>query len=70
MLIKYDAVDLPSHFCVWAASPEAKFLRGKFLWANWDVDELKARKEELMGTDLLDIKLGGLSFVGWGGVDV
>lgn len=29
------------------ASPEGEFLKGKFLWANWDVDELKAREEEL-----------------------
>ncbi len=30
-----------------AASSEAKFLRGKFVFANWDVDELKARKERM-----------------------
>jgi hypothetical protein len=39
------------------------------VWANWDVDELKARKQEILDTELLDIKLGGLSFVGWGGPD-
>ncbi|KAH8901152.1 NAD(P)-binding protein [Thozetella sp. PMI_491] len=60
-----DHADLPGHFVLWLVSPEAKFLRGKFVWANWDVDELKARKEEILSTDLLDFKLGGLSFVGW-----
>lgn len=39
--------DLAGHFVAWLASPEAEFLRGKYLWVNWDVDELKARKEEL-----------------------
>jgi hypothetical protein len=26
---------------VWAASDEAQFLHGRFVWAAWDVDELK-----------------------------
>ncbi|KAF4987225.1 hypothetical protein FDECE_15536 [Fusarium decemcellulare] len=61
-----DHVELPGHFCVWLRSPEADFLRGKFVWVNWDVDELKARREEIMSTDLLDTKLGGVSFEGPG----
>lgn len=32
---------------------------------NWDVDELKARKDEILSTDLLNIKLGGVFFIGW-----
>ena len=35
------------------------------MWVNWDVDELIARKEEITSTDLLDTKLGGVSFAGW-----
>lgn len=52
---------------MWLASSEADFLSGKWVWVNWDVDELKARKEEILTTDLLDTKLGGVSFVGWKG---
>lgn len=33
--------DLAGHFAVWAASHEAEFLHGRFVWANWDVDEIK-----------------------------
>ncbi|OCL02477.1 NAD(P)-binding protein [Glonium stellatum] len=62
-----DHIDLSGHFCLWLVSSEANFLRGKFVWVNWDVDELKARKEEILSTDLLDTKLGGVSFVGWEG---
>ncbi|SPO04713.1 related to reductase [Cephalotrichum gorgonifer] len=62
-----DHVDLPGHFCLWLVSSEADFLRSKFVWVNWDVDELKARREEILTTDLLDTKLGGVSFVGWKG---
>lgn len=39
--------DLPGNFLVWVTSPEGEFLKGKFVWVNWDVDELKARTEEL-----------------------
>ncbi|PSS10967.1 hypothetical protein M430DRAFT_61331 [Amorphotheca resinae ATCC 22711] len=42
-----DKVQLPAHFILWLASPEAAFLKGKLVWANWDVDELKAKAEEI-----------------------
>lgn len=47
---------------MWAASPEARFLRGKYLWVNWDVDELKGRKEELSKPDQLTITMNGWPF--------
>ena len=31
---------MPGQFAVWAASPEARFLHGRFVWAKWDVTEL------------------------------
>lgn len=40
------AVALPAHYFVWAASPEAAFAQGRMTIANWDVDELKARRDE------------------------
>lgn len=36
--------DLPGQFAVWAASEEAKFLHGRFVWAKWDVNELREGK--------------------------
>ena len=53
-------VSLPATFYVWLASPEGAFLKGKFLWANWDVDELKLRAKELESSTDLTIGL-----VGW-----
>lgn len=38
----YVSVTLPASFAVWAASVEADFLHGRFVWANWDVDELRS----------------------------
>ncbi|KAH7120846.1 hypothetical protein B0J11DRAFT_50586 [Dendryphion nanum] len=55
-----DDVTLPAHFNVWVASPEAEFLKGKFVWANWDVDELKAHAQEVQESMLLRIYLDGV----------
>ncbi|RAH47950.1 SDR family NAD(P)-dependent oxidoreductase [Aspergillus brunneoviolaceus CBS 621.78] len=57
-----DNVDLPASFYVWLASSEAQFLQGKYLWANWDVSELKRNAEEIRSTSRLGIQLGGWPF--------
>jgi len=54
----WDDVQLPGAFAVWLASGEAGFLKGRFVWANWDVDELVARKAEVeRNPDLLKMGL-------------
>ncbi|KAK4442927.1 hypothetical protein QBC34DRAFT_362866 [Podospora aff. communis PSN243] len=62
-----DDVSLPASFVLWLSSLEARFLKGKYLWANWDVDELKARSTELAATQELNIGLVGWPFgeSGW-----
>ncbi|KAJ8187305.1 hypothetical protein LV157_004958 [Aspergillus fumigatus] len=45
----YDDISLPADFLVWIASPEAELLRNKIVFASWDVDELKSRKNETVG---------------------
>ena len=59
MLIK--AAELTGHFVVWAARPEATFLKGKFVHANWDVDELKEIAKEIEDTSMFTLGLEGLS---------
>jgi hypothetical protein len=44
---------------VWAASDEAKFLKNKFVFANWDVDEMKARAQEIANSPELTLGLNG-----------
>ncbi|KAF9767503.1 hypothetical protein IL306_015324 [Fusarium sp. DS 682] len=56
----FDTVELPAHFMVWLASEEAKFLRGKFVWANWDAQELLTRAEEIKSSMLLRVTLNGV----------
>jgi hypothetical protein len=50
-----EAVELAADCVDWAASPEAKFLKGKFVWPNWDA-------EEITGGNLLEIGLSGWPF--------
>lgn len=59
-ILKQHTVELPAHFLTWIASNEAAFLRNKFVWANWDVEELKARAEEIQGSSLLRVSLNGV----------
>lgn len=62
-----DHVSLPGCFNVWLASSEAQFLKGKFLWTNWDVDELKTRAKEIEESRQLNVDLVGWPFgqPGW-----
>jgi NAD(P)-dependent dehydrogenase (short-subunit alcohol dehydrogenase family) len=46
-------------FFAWAGTKEAEFLSGRFVWAEWDVDELVAKKEEILERDLLLVTIDG-----------
>ena len=54
--------NLAGHFVVWAVSPEAKPLRGKYLLCKWDVEELKQKMDELSKPRQLNITLIGWPF--------
>lgn len=54
--------DLSANFMLWLTSPEADFMKGRFAWVNWDIDELKAKKEEILEKDLLKYTLGGFGY--------
>jgi hypothetical protein len=58
----FRIASLPASFSVWLASPGARFLKNKFLWANWDVEELKAQAKEIEEGTLFNIGLGGWPF--------
>ncbi|KAH0555671.1 hypothetical protein GP486_006383 [Trichoglossum hirsutum] len=38
---------------------DGEFLKGKLVWSNWDVDELKAKAEEVKNSSMLTINLDG-----------
>ncbi|KAI1811462.1 NAD(P)-binding protein [Poronia punctata] len=55
----WDNANLPGNFAVWAASPEAKFLHGRFVWAAWDVEQLKSGElRKRIDEDSTFLKLG------------
>lgn len=56
-----DSAQLAGDFTVWAASEEARFLKGKFVWVNWDVEELKSKQVEIESTALMTLGLDGFS---------
>ncbi|KAI0120724.1 hypothetical protein BJ170DRAFT_698863 [Xylariales sp. AK1849] len=55
-----DSIKLPASFFVWLTSPEAAFLKSKYVWANWDAQELLERAEEIRGSRLLTWGLDGV----------
>ena len=53
-----DDMSLPSDMCVWLASPEADFLKERFLHANFDVEELVSMRADFeTNPALLTVKL-------------
>jgi hypothetical protein len=48
-----------SQFCIWLLSPEARFLETRFVWVNWDLDELVARRDDFVKTRALTLGLEG-----------
>ncbi|RAO72824.1 uncharacterized protein BHQ10_008836 [Talaromyces amestolkiae] len=44
--VPFDEASLPGNFFVWAATKKAAFLHGRFVWANWDVEELISMKDK------------------------
>ena len=59
LTITCAVVSLPGDFAVWAASDEAAFLHGRFVWASWDVDELRSGQiRERLDSDPNYLKVG------------
>lgn len=44
-----DTPDIAGAFAVWLSHPHAKFLSGRFVAAQWSVDQLLDRKDEILG---------------------
>jgi hypothetical protein len=52
-----DDISLPGGVCVWLTAEKRGWLSGRYYCANWDVDELVARKEEIVEKDLFKMRL-------------
>jgi len=60
--VPMDSVALAANFTLWLTSPEAAFLNGRFAWSNWDVNELKARADEIQNSPMLTMNIVGWPF--------
>ena len=54
--------ELPANFTVWLTSEEGAFLNGRYVFANWDVDKLKAKREEIKAGTMLTTGVNGWPF--------
>lgn len=54
-----DTPELAGAVSVWLSTPEARFLNGRYMATNWDVEELMRRREEIVEGNLLTVKLRG-----------
>lgn len=54
-----DTPELVGGVCVWLSSPAAKFLNGRCMSVNWDVEELLARQDEVVNNNELKFTLTG-----------
>ena len=47
---------------LWLSHPGAAFLRGKLVWANWDVEELKAVASKIREGSQMTVGIEGWPF--------
>ena len=52
-------MSLPASYAVWLASPRAAWTNGRMLWAQWDVEELEAKKDQIAEDNLFVMGLQG-----------
>ncbi|KAK7917501.1 hypothetical protein PG985_011109 [Apiospora marii] len=57
-MVHMDTRKLPN----WVTRPEAKFLGGRVVWADWDIWELKGKEGEITSKNLLNYVWNGFPF--------
>lgn len=58
-LFNQDSPELVGGTAVWLCQKKARFLSGRFIAANWNVEDLLAKREEIVRDDLLKLTLKG-----------
>lgn len=52
-----DTPELASHTMVWFVRERREWLAGRYFSCNWDVDELEAKKQDIVDGDKLKVRL-------------
>ncbi|KAK0637469.1 hypothetical protein B0T17DRAFT_482322 [Bombardia bombarda] len=60
----FDDDTLSGSYSVWAASKEARFLHGRFVWASWDVEELAEIYKQRLEEDVDFLRVGVIGLAG------
>lgn len=58
-LFDHTSAELVGGTAVWLCHKKADFLSGRWIAVNWDVEDLVARREEIVREDLLKLSLRG-----------
>jgi len=58
-LFNQDSPELVGGTAVWLCQKKAKFLSGRFISVNWNVEDLLSREDEIVRDDLLKLSLKG-----------
>ena len=57
MRILVDMLEIASHTIVWLVGERREWLGGWYVSCQWDVDELLAKRQEIVDGDKLKVKL-------------
>ncbi|OQE17979.1 hypothetical protein PENSTE_c019G04263 [Penicillium steckii] len=52
-----DELALPADTIVWLAKERREWLNARFVWSNWDMKELEARKDQIVEKDLFKFRM-------------
>ena len=56
-LVSKDSPELCAGMAVWLAKEPRPWLNGRYVAANWDVDELEGKKDEIVEGDKLKFRM-------------
>jgi hypothetical protein len=57
LLVLVDDITLCGAICVWFSKEARPWASGRFINCKWDVDELEAQKDSIVGEDKLKFRM-------------
>lgn len=57
MIAMIDTPELCAGFVVWLTKGQRAWLNGRYVSATWDVDELEAKKDDIVKGDKLKLRM-------------